>query len=737
MLSLSFCPPFLPRSFLLRVLASISQPMRSMVQLRLLLVVFVLLASCWLQLLLAFPFPLPFLGPFTSQHDIDAINELYASLGSPDLHGWASSGGDPCMEAWQGVLCLGPNITSIELRGAGLGGKLSETLGKFTAMTTLDLSNNRIGGVIPQSLPAAVTQMDLSSNNINGKLPDSMANLDSLSTLHVQNNQLTGTLDVLGDLPLKDLNVENNLFSGQVPEKLLSIPKFLRNGNHFGIPAIPGSSPTPATPSIPGSHPTPAAAAAAAAPRSGPATNASHPPIYVIPATPQGAARGEPPRHGKKVSPAKAAGFSVLAAGSLTIAVLLVVFAVSRRRRETSHLHGGFLRGVEMSTPDWRGKPPRQEGAVVKADKEQSIVPGEKATKSSISSHQNVQESLRGHPLQFKFRFFTVASLQQYTNSFSEQSLVRQNLFGKIYLAEHQDIKFAVLKLDDAIARMAVDEFLGMVQRISELQHPSIEELAGCCVEHGQRLLVYKHFSDDTLDDMIHLKQQQQQQLVSSDDRVHHGKIALPSWDARVAVALEAAKALEYLHEGGQRQAVHRHFRPEHVLVDGEMRVRVSGCGLAAAAAAKSGSDLQPERCIDALSYEPPEAEAAAAAPWTAKGDVYSFGVVMLQLLTGRRPCDSARPRGERRLVPWASSRLHDLTALEKMADPRLAPAPAPVRSLSRFADIISRCTQEEAEFRPAMSQVVQDLRRTLQSARGAGGEQSCSILLSVAGKKK
>jgi hypothetical protein len=44
---------------------------------------------------------------------VDAINELYASLGSPDLHGWASSGGDPCMEAWQGVQCLGPNITAM------------------------------------------------------------------------------------------------------------------------------------------------------------------------------------------------------------------------------------------------------------------------------------------------------------------------------------------------------------------------------------------------------------------------------------------------------------------------------------------------------------------------------------------------------------------------------------------------------------------------------------------------
>uniref|UniRef100_A0A0D9VBZ6 Protein kinase domain-containing protein n=1 Tax=Leersia perrieri TaxID=77586 RepID=A0A0D9VBZ6_9ORYZ len=615
-------------------------PKRSNMQFR--LVIFVLVVFCSLQLLLAFPLPIPFFGPYTNQQDVDAINELYASLGSPNLHGWASSGGDPCMEEWQGVQCIGPNITEIELRDAGLGGKLSETLGKFRAITALDLSNNRIGGVIPQSLPPAVRQLDLSSNSLSGKLPDSMAKLNSLSTI--------------------------------------------RNGNHFSIPSIPGSSPTPATttPSIPGSPSTPAAAAPQYA------SNASHPPIYVIPATPHDSAHDDHRRHGKKVSPAKAAGFSVLAAGSLTIAVLVIVFAVSKRRRRGSFLDGEFLRGIEMSTPDWKGKMPlRQESAVVKADKEQSTVAEEKTVKGSISSHQNVQESLQSHLLQHRFTFFTVASLQQYTDSFSEQNLIRQTLFGKIYLAEHEDKKFAVLKLDDANARMPVDEFLMMVQRISELQHPNIEELEGCCVQHGQRLLVYKHFSDETLDDMLHIKQQ----LVSSNDH-DHAKITLP-WDARVAIAFEAAKALEYLHKGDQRQVVHQHFRPEHVLVDGEMRARVSGCGLAA----------------------------ATAAAWTAKGDVYSLGVVMLQLLTGRKPYESSRPRGERQLVPWASSRLHDLTALEKMADPRLglSPPPATVRSMSRFAD-------QEAEFRPAMSQVVQDLRRALQDAVDAGGGEQSGI---------
>ncbi|CAD6251940.1 unnamed protein product [Miscanthus lutarioriparius] len=518
-------------------------------------------------------------------------------------------------------------MTTIDLRDAGLGGKLSQTLGDFTA----------------------ITKLDLSSNSISGELPDSMAKLSSLSTLHVQNNQLTGTLDVLRDLPLTDLNVENNQFSGPIPDKLLSVPKFLRNGNHFTEPPTPESSPTPATPPpppVPPSHVPPPPAA----PEEPPVLSGSHPPIYVIPAPPQDA---PPSRHKDRVSPAKAAGFSILAAAA--------------------------EEKIERTPRDYV----KAAGSSFKSSSNGSIV----------SDKKNVQRSSEGPPvhLQLPFTLFTVASLQQYTNGFSDQDLMRETCFGKVYPADRPTGS-------------------KIVHGVAGLRHPNVEELVGCCVEHGQRLLVYKHFSDRTLDDML---------------RFEHGASEAGDtlrWDARIAVALEAAKALEYLHEGAGKQVVHRHFRPEHVLIDGELRVSVSGCGLAPFVLQLS------DYCGVTLSYEPPEAAGGGGAAWTPKGDVYSFGVVMLQLLTGRKPYDSSRARGERHLVPWASARLYDLAALGKMADPRLAVPPPLVRSLSRFADIINRCIQQEAEFRPAMSQVAQDLRRALEDARaGTGTGCSCS----------
>ncbi|KAH9605872.1 hypothetical protein KSS87_023470 [Heliosperma pusillum] len=86
----------------------------------------------------------------------------------------------------------------------------------------------------------------------------------------------------------------------------------------------------------------------------------------------------------------------------------------------------------------------------------------------------------------------------------------------------------------------------------------------------------------------------------------------------------------------------------------------------------------------------------------------------MLELLTGRMSYDRTRTRGEQILVRWAVPQLYDIDALQRMVDPSLN-GEFPIKSLSHFADIISRCVQAEAGFRPLMSEVVQDLQYLLQ----------------------
>ncbi|KAG1347142.1 putative protein STRUBBELIG-RECEPTOR FAMILY 3-like [Cocos nucifera] len=298
---------------------------------------------------------------------------------------------------------------------------------------------------------------------------------------------------------------------------------------------------------------------------------------------------------------------------------------------------------------------------------------------------------------------FSVASLQQYTDSFTEESLIRDSRLGKVYLAELPDGKLLeVMKIDNVNSRIPVDVFLELVANISELRHPNIVELVGYCAEFGQRLLVYKYFSRKTLHDILHCGDYLNRKL---------------SWNARLQVALGAAKALEYLHEGCQPPIVHQNFEPANVLIDDELAIRVSECDLASLMSSISVTQLS-GRMRALYSHEAPELNESGT--HTDRSDVYSFGVVMLELLTGRKPFDGSRPRVEQHLVRWASSQLHDINALSKMVDPSIG-GKYSEKSLSRFADIISRCIQvlmleiamqQGPEFRPPMSEVVQDLTR-------------------------
>ncbi|PHU12296.1 Protein STRUBBELIG-RECEPTOR FAMILY 3 [Capsicum chinense] len=292
---------------------------------------------------------------------------------------------------------------------------------------------------------------------------------------------------------------------------------------------------------------------------------------------------------------------------------------------------------------------------------------------------------------------YTIASLQQYTNSFSQDNLIGSGMLGTVYRAELPNGKLlAVKKLDRRVTNQQKDdEFLELVNTIDGIRHANVVELMGYCLEHGQRLLVYEYCSNGTLEDALHSDDEFKKQL---------------SWDTRIRMALGAARALEYLHVICEPPIIHRNFKSVNLLIDEELAVHVSDCGLASLKSSGAVSQLSGQ-LLTTYGYGAPEFESGI---YTSQSDVYSFGVVMLELLTGRMSYDRTRSRGEQFLVRWAIPQLHDIDALTRMVDPSLK-GKYPLKSLSHFADIISRCVQPEPEFRPQMLEVVQDLMQMIR----------------------
>ncbi|KAG4977378.1 hypothetical protein JHK86_036852 [Glycine max] len=620
----------------------------------------------------------------TDPLDVAAINSLYVALGSPLLEGWKATGGDPCLEQWEGVSCVFSNITALRLGGMDLSGKLGTNL-DFPSIIEMDLSNNQIGGTIPFTLPPTLRNLSLSSNQLNGSIPDALSLLTQLSDLSLKDNHLNGQIpnafleltglmnldlsgnNLSGKLPpsmgnlssLITLNIENNIFSGPIPPELLSIPNFRKDGNPFNTTIIP---------SPPAAFPAPAAMAPS--PEKSPWKMAHNPSDTIKAPIPAIAGRSFKTT---KLVWIVGAGFLIF----IALGVCLLMLCNSP------------FEATNDEEKEWSSKLPPLQPA---PPHHIPIIPGENLIINPAISTQAAERQIVTNSI----KVYTVASLQQYTNSFSQENYIGEGMLGPVYRAELPDGKLLAVRKMNTTASMGQnhEQFLQLVFSISKIQHANIVKLMGYCAEYSQRLLVHEYCNNGTLHEALH-----------TDDKL---QIKL-SWDDRIQVSLGAARALEYLHEHCQPPIVHRNFRSANILLNDKLEVLVSDCGLGSLLSSGSASQLL-GRHLTANGYSAPEFEYGS---YTLQSDVFSFGVVMLELLTGRKSFDSSRPRVEQFLMRWAIPQLHDIDALSKMVDPSLN-GEYPKKSLSRFADIISSCIQNEPEFRPAMSEIVQDLLRMM-----------------------
>ncbi|KAH6821830.1 STRUBBELIG-receptor family 6 [Perilla frutescens var. hirtella] len=662
---------------------------------------------------------LSFTNADTDPNDASNLNLLYTSLNSAQqLTNWKASGGDPCGENWKGITCSGSKVTEIKIPSLALSGNMGYQLDKFASLTTFDISNNILGNQIPYQLPpnlqrlnlagcgfsgglpysislmsslkylnlshnqiqgqvtvqfnslTSLTTLDFSFNTMSDNLPQSFQSLTSINDMYLQNNQFTGTLDVLATLPLQNLNVENNRFTGWIPTQLKGI-NLRTSGNQLN--SGPAPPPPPGTP--PATRP-----------------NRSH-----------NSGGGGSSNSGNGSGGSSGIGAGAIAGiviSVLVVGAIIAFFIVKRRSRKSS---------TDIEKLD------NQPFAPQAPEQVQEIKPVQVSSATSTKAFETpAMINLRPPPVDrhksfddedvtakpivppkkintapIDAKLFSVADLQIATDSFNVENLIGEGSIGRVFRAQLDDGKVVAVKKINASVLSNSEDFLEIVSEISRLHHPNIVELIGYCCEHGQHLLVYEFHKNGCLHEFLHLSDEFTKPL---------------TWNIRVKIALGTARALEYLHEVCSPSVVHKNFKSANILLDGELNPHLSDCALASLV-------REPDQ---ASGYSAPEV--AMSGQYTIKSDVYSFGVVMLELLSGRTPFDSSRPRAEQSLVRWATPQLHDIDALSKMVDPALKGL-YPVKSLSRFADVIALCVQPEPEFRPPMSEVVQALVRLVQRA--------------------
>lgn len=87
-------------------------------------------------------------------------------------------------------------VTSMDLSNNNLGGHIPSEIGYLTGLVTLNLSSNSLSGPIPETIGnmRALESLDLSSNQLSGRIPEQLASIDFLQYLDLGFNRLSGMI---------------------------------------------------------------------------------------------------------------------------------------------------------------------------------------------------------------------------------------------------------------------------------------------------------------------------------------------------------------------------------------------------------------------------------------------------------------------------------------------------------------------------------------------------------------
>eukprot|EP00250_Pteridium_aquilinum_P017333 c23578_g1_i1 orf=71-2140(-) len=299
-------------------------------------------------------------------------------------------------------------------------------------------------------------------------------------------------------------------------------------------------------------------------------------------------------------------------------------------------------------------------------------------------------------------KIFTYEEISKATNMFSPGNMVGKGGHSEVYkgfLHEGQYIAVKRLIRGDTEEQKIVD-FLTELGMICHVSHPNITPLVGFCIEKGLHL-VFEFVRHGSLASWLHC-----------------GKLPALKWAIRYRVAVGTARGLNYLHSGCQRRVIHRDIKASNVLLGSDFEPQISDFGLA---------KWLPNQCSHHITT-PIEGTFGYLAPeyfmhgiFDEKTDVFAFGVLLLELITGRKPIESAQSN----LVVWARPFLEAMS-VEKLVDARLHGEYDP-QELQCVMMAAALCVQQSPQCRPCMSQVLQMLTDEMST----DGADSLSVLSS------
>ncbi|XVE88012.1 hypothetical protein DITRI_Ditri19aG0034500 [Diplodiscus trichospermus] len=291
-----------------------------------------------------------------------------------------------------------------------------------------------------------------------------------------------------------------------------------------------------------------------------------------------------------------------------------------------------------------------------------------------------------------KVNLFSHNQLRSATDDFHSSHKIGRGGFGTVYKGVLKDGTEVAVKTLASQSKQGVREFLTEIDTISNVKHPNLVELIGCCVQGTNRILVYEYVANNSLGKVL------------LDQRSTNIKL---DWSKRSAICMGIARGLAFLHEELVPHIVHRDIKSSNIPLDKDFNPKIGDFGLA---------KLFPDnvthistRIAGTSGYLAPEY--ALGGQLTKKADVYSFGVLILEIISGRSS-SKANWGGTDKLLLERAWQLYKEGKLIDVVDPELGEFPE--EEVTRYMKVAFFCTQAAANRRPLMSQVLEMLARNI-----------------------
>ncbi|XP_038686388.1 cold-responsive protein kinase 1-like isoform X3 [Tripterygium wilfordii] len=222
--------------------------------------------------------------------------------------------------------------------------------------------------------------------------------------------------------------------------------------------------------------------------------------------------------------------------------------------------------------------------------------------------------------------------LRMATENFSTANKIGEGGFGSVYKGRLRDGTMAAIKVLSAESNQGVREFLTEINLIAEIEHDNLVKLHGCCVEGHHRILVYGYLENNSLAQTL---------LGGSSSSIQF------NWQMRTRICIGVAQGLAFLHEEVQPHIVHRDIKASNILLDRDLRPKISDFGLAKLF--PSNQTHISTQVAGTAGYLAPEY--AIRGQLTRKADIYSYGVLLLEIISGRSNTNRRLPPEEQYLL--------------------------------------------------------------------------------------